>query len=104
MRVRKQNGVVKERYSPKKMKFSSKPINDTILELDLSTRSEKEKYFLDDGHGCAWRIQSGKIAGVLKTEIKLIGINTDLKPFHEGLRASGITWLLNQSGVSPKMV
>jgi integrase len=107
VRIRKRSGVVKEPYRPKKMKFPNKPINDTLfefLELDLPTRSEKEKYFLDDGHGCAWRMQSGKMAGVLKTEIKLIGLNSDLKPFHEGLRASGITWLLNQPGVSPQMV
>jgi integrase len=96
----------KTEWKSKKMKWPNKPLNSILLEFlktDLVNRKPIERYFLDDGRGYAWHEQTGKIARELKIEIEYLGLNIDLKPLHHGVRASGITWLLNQ-GVPPQTV
>lgn len=106
VKVLLRSGPAEKPWRPKKMKFPNKPINATLMEFlkeDLKSRDSKEFYYVDNGNGRAWRSESGKMAEKLKDELKELKLNTNLKPFHEGLRASGITWLLNH-GVEPQQV
>ena len=81
----------------KKYKHPNKPINQELydfLKNDLANRSPKEIYFLDNGQGKPWyadRAGPSKFASKMCKECNL----PKLKPFHWGMRATMITWLLN---------
>ncbi|MEZ7206421.1 tyrosine-type recombinase/integrase [Pseudoalteromonas sp. DY56-GL79] len=81
----------------KKLKHPIKPINDELynfLKQDLKSRNKREVYFLDNGKGQPWyadRSGPSKYASKICKECNL----PKLKPFHWGMRATMITYLLN---------
>ena len=92
-------------FYPKKMKFPNKPINDYLFEFlkfDLSKRSPKEKWFLDKGDGEQWLKDRGNISIYAAKIFTAIGLPR-IKPFHHGMRATMITYLLH-NGTNPKEV
>ena len=87
------------------MKFPNKPINDHLFEFlkdDLSKRSPKEKWYLDKGNGEQWLKERGNISIYAAKIFTAIGLPR-IKPFHHGMRATMITWLLH-NGTDPKEV
>lgn len=93
-------------WKPKKMKWPNKPINKTLmafLEQDLKTRGKDEIYFLDNGKGQPWRNDVAGISRAMKECTTKLGLPGNIKPFHWGIRATFITWLLNE-GVDPVKV
>lgn len=93
-------------WKPKKMKWPNKPINETLmkfLEIDLANRAPEERYFLDKGDGQPWRADPQGVTKVMRSCCNTLGLPKSVKPFHWGIRATYITWLLN-NGVDPVKV
>ena len=105
-RVVKIRSVPERDFNPKGMKWPNKPINDRLLEFlqdDLANRDPREKWFLDKGDGRPWFEQSGNVSRAMAKAFRAAGLPRDLKPFHHGMRASMITWLL-ENGETPVRV
>jgi len=93
-------------WSPKKLKWPNKPINKTLMNFlvqDLKWRSPEEKYFLDNGKGGPWSSDTAGLTRGMKECCMTLGLPKGVKPFHWGVRATFITWLLN-NGVDPVKV
>jgi integrase len=93
-------------WNPKGLKWPSKPINKTLLEFlehDLKNRPASHRYFLDNGHGQPWVKRVEVISKNMREACNEIGLPKTVKPFHWGIRATFITWLLNK-GVPPVQV
>ncbi|WP_171044151.1 tyrosine-type recombinase/integrase [Pseudoalteromonas aurantia] len=94
--IRISNNPDRDFYN-KKLKHPIKPINDELydfLKNDLAQRDKREVYFLDNGTGKNWyadRAGPSKYATKICKECNL----PKLKPFHWGMRATMITYLLN---------
>lgn len=93
-------------WHPKGLKWPSKPINKTLMEFlehDLKNRPASHRYFLDNGHGEPWVKRVEVISKNMREACNEIGLPKNVKPFHWGIRATFITWLLNK-GVPPVQV
>ena len=93
-------------WKNKGYKWPNKPINKAFydfLKEDLAARGPKEKYYLDDGHGNTWYADISAISRSMTKACKAAGLPSGVKPFHWGMRAALITWLLN-AGESPQKV
>lgn len=93
-------------WKNKANKWPNKPINDNFYEFlkqDLPSRGEKEKYYLDNGRGNPWFADPSGISKAMSRACKEAGLPEGVKPFHWGMRAALITWLLN-NGESPQKV
>lgn len=93
-------------WKNKGSKWPNKPISDRLYEFlkdDLAKRGKKERWFLDDGKGNPWYTWQDNISRSMSKEVKLAGLPDGVKPFHWGMRAAMITWLLND-GESPQRV
>lgn len=93
-------------WHPKGLKWPNKPINKTLmafLKKDLESRPDNHRYFLDNGKGQAWVKDVAVISNNMRTACDEVGLPRNVKPFHWGIRATFITWLLNQ-GVPPVQV
>ena len=105
-RVVRIRSVPERGFDPKGMKWPNKPINDRLFEFlqdDLANRNPREKWFLDKGDGRPWYEQSGNVSRAMAKAFRAAGLPRDLKPFHHGMRASMITWLL-ENGETPVRV
>ena len=105
-------GVVKIRDVPelgwknKAGKWPNKPINDQLAEFlaaDLAGRSPDERWFLDDGKGGTWFSDYSHVSKAMGKACNKAGLPEGVKPFHWGMRAALITWLLN-NGEAPQKV
>jgi len=93
-------------WKNKGSKWPNKPISNRLYEFlkeDLTNRSPKERWFLDNGYGRPWYSEAGKVSTAMSKEVKAAGLPDGVKPFHWGMRAAMITWLLND-GESPQKV
>lgn len=93
-------------WKNKASKWPTKPINQALYEFlkeDLASRGAKEKWFLDDGQGALYYSAVSALGRNMSLEVKACGLPTGVKPFHWGMRAAMITYLLN-NGVAPQMV
>ena len=93
-------------WKPKGMKWPNKPINKTLMNFlkeDLANRDESERYFLDKGNGKPWHSTSANLSKPMRAACNELGLSKSVKPFHWGIRATYITWLLNE-GVPPVQV
>lgn len=93
-------------WKNKGYKWPNKPINKAFYEFlkeDLASRGKKEKYYLDDGRGNTWYSDISDISSAMSKACKAAGLPEGVKPFHWGMRAALITWLLN-AGESPQKV
>jgi integrase len=93
-------------WKPKGMKWPNKPINRTLmtfLKEDLKGRNELEQYYLDKGDGRPWYLNHSNISKPLRAACNELGLSKQIKPFHWGIRATFITYLLNE-GVPPQEV
>lgn len=93
-------------WKNKASKWPTKPINQALydfLKEDLASRGAKEKWFLDDGQGALYYSAVSALGRNMSLEVKACGLPTGVKPFHWGMRAAMITYLLN-NGVAPQMV
>jgi integrase len=105
-RVVKIRDVPALEWKNKGYKWPNKPINKAFyefLEQDLANRGKKEKYYLDDGHGNTWYSHVSDISSAMSKACKAAGLPEGVKPFHWGMRAALITWLLN-AGEKPQKV
>ena len=90
--------VEKLKWQSKGYKWPNKPINDTFykfLEMDLKNRNPEEVYFLDKGNGQPWHVDVAGVTNAMKKCCNTLGL-PNIKPFHWGIRATFITWLLNE--------
>lgn len=93
-------------WYPKGLKWPNKHINKTLYEFlkeDLKNRDSKERYFLDGGDGKPWCHGVDVISKNMRKLCNELGLPKNVKPFHWGVRATFITWLLNE-GVDPVKV
>ncbi len=93
-------------WKPKGMKWPNKPINKTLMNFlkeDLANRDASERYFLDKGNGKPWHSTSANLSKPMRAACNELGLSKSVKPFHWGIRATYITWLLNE-GVPPVQV
>jgi integrase len=93
-------------WKNKASKWPNKPINDNFYKFlidDLKSRGPKEKYFLDNGHGKTWYAESSAISKAMSKACKAANLPEGVKPFHWGMRAALITYLLN-NGETPQKV
>jgi integrase len=105
-RIIKIRDVPELSWKNKGYKWPNKPINTSFYEFlkeDLAARGPKEKYYLDDGHGNTWYADISAISRSMTKACKAAGLPSGVKPFHWGMRAALITWLLN-AGESPQKV
>lgn len=105
-RIIKIRDVPELNWKNKGYKWPNKPINKAFydfLEQDLAARGPKEKYYLDDGNGKPWYADISAISRSMTKSCKAAGLPSGVKPFHWGMRAALITWLLN-AGESPQKV
>ncbi|MDP2548871.1 site-specific integrase [Oceanobacter sp. 4_MG-2023] len=105
-------GVVKIRDVPelgwknKGGKWPNKPINANLADFladDLANRSPAERWFLDDGSGNTWYSDYSHVSRAMGKACRNAGLPDGVKPFHWGMRAALITWLLN-NGETPQKV
>lgn len=93
-------------FKSKGMKWPNKPINSRFLEFlqqDLATRGSKERWFLDRGDGRPWYRDSCNVSRAMSRACEAAGLPGGVKPFHHGMRAAMITWLL-ENGEPPVKV
>lgn len=105
-RVIKIRDVPALEWKNKGYKWPNKPINKSFyefLEQDLANRGKREKYYLDDGKGNTWYSDLSDISSAMSKACKAAGLPEGVKPFHWGMRAALITWLLN-AGEKPQKV
>ncbi len=97
------NEIIKIRDNPelnwvnKWGKWPDKPINKLLLDIlkdDLENRSEKERYFLDNGNGQPWFHRPSVASTLMGEEMQLAGLPKIDKPYHWGIRATMCTELL----------
>ncbi|WP_018692493.1 tyrosine-type recombinase/integrase [Algicola sagamiensis] len=84
-------------FTNKGMKHPNKPINDELykfLKEDLKHRKPGEVYFLDNGKGKPWYADRSGPSKYASKQCRKCGL-PPIKPYHWGMRASMITWLLN---------
>lgn len=102
--INQNSGLVKVRdvdergFKSKGMKWPNKPINDRLAEFlatDLAARNPKEKWFLDRGDGRPWFQDSCNVSRAMSRACQSAGLPKGVKPFHHGMRATMITWLLD---------
>ena len=89
-------------FENKKYKRPIKPINDELLNFllnDLSNRHPSEEWFLDNGRGEPWYSDRSGPSKYASKICNACGL-PKLKPFHWGMRATMITYLLNQPGAN----
>lgn len=110
--INQNSGLVKVRdvdergFKSKGMKWPNKPINDRLAEFlasDLAARNPKEKWFLDRGDGRPWFQDSCNVSRSMSRACQSAGLPKGVKPFHHGMRATMITWLL-EDGEPPVKV
>jgi len=105
-RVVKIRSVPERDFNPKGMKWPNKPVNDRLYEFlldDLANRNPREKWFLDKGDGRPWFEHTNNVSRAMAKAFRAAGMPPDVKPFHHGMRASMITWLL-ENGETPVRV
>ncbi len=93
-------------WKPKGMKWPNKHINETLMKFlkdDLANRDPSERYFLDKGNGRPWYANHENLSKPMREACNELGLPQSVKPFHWGIRATYITWLLNE-GVDPVKV
>ncbi len=93
-------------WKPKGMKWPNKPINKSLMKFlkeDFANRDPSERYFLDKGNGNPWHATSNNMSKLMRAACNELGLSKKVKPFHWGIRATYITWLLNE-GVPPVQV
>ena len=93
-------------WKNKASKWPNKPINQRLYDFikeDLANRGPNERWFLDDGNGNTWYSHYGWVSKSMTKAVKAAGLPDGVKPFHWGMRAAMITWLLN-NGESPQKV
>lgn len=93
-------------WKNKGSKWPNKPISQRLydfLKEDLASRSPKERWFLDNGNGGTWYSEASKVSTAMSKQVIAAGLPSGVKPFHWGMRAAMITWLLND-GESPQKV
>lgn len=93
-------------FKSKGMKWPNKPINSRFLEFlkqDFEERGPKERWFLDRGDGRPWYKDSCNVSRAMARACEAAGLPGGVKPFHHGMRAAMITWLL-ENGEPPVKV
>lgn len=93
-------------WKNKGSKWPNKPISQRLydfLKEDLANRAPGERWFLDDGYGHTWYSEPSKVSVAMKKQVVAAGLPDGVKPFHWGMRAAMITWLLND-GETPQRV
>lgn len=93
-------------WHPKGLKWPNKPINKTLkkfLKEDLESRPPEHRYYLDNGKGQPWVKEVSVISKNMRMVCDELELPQSVKPFHWGIRATFITWLLNE-GVPPVQV
>ncbi|TMO97578.1 tyrosine-type recombinase/integrase [Pseudoalteromonas ruthenica] len=90
------------KFENKKYKRPIKPMNDELYEFlvtDLKNRHPSEEWFLDNGRGEPWYSDRSGPSKYASKICNACGL-PKLKPFHWGMRATMITYLLNQPGAN----
>ncbi|WP_221800556.1 tyrosine-type recombinase/integrase [Oceanobacter mangrovi] len=98
--------VPERNWKNKACKWPNKPINSQLLaflQSDLNGRGKRERWYLDDGNGRPWLADHSHVSTHMTKACREAGLPGGVKPFHWGMRAAMITWLLN-NGVSPQKV
>ncbi|QQD22309.1 tyrosine-type recombinase/integrase [Oceanospirillaceae bacterium ASx5O] len=93
-------------WKNKASRWPNKPINGRLfdfLQADLAARGPKERWYLDDGAGNPWYADQSHISKAMTRACRAAGLPAGVKPFHWGMRAAMITWLLND-GEAPQRV
>jgi integrase len=93
-------------WKNKANRWPNKPMNNRLYEFlrdDLAARDPAERWYLDDGRGNPWYADPSHISKAMTRACKAAGLPGGVKPFHWGMRAALITWLLN-NGESPQKV
>lgn len=93
-------------WKNKASRWPNKPMNSRLfdfLQADLAARGPKERWYLDDGRGNPWYADQSHISKAMTKACKSAGLPAGVKPFHWGMRAAMITWLLND-GEAPQRV
>ena len=93
-------------WKNKANRWPNKPMNTRLYEFlrdDLAARGPDERWYLDDGRGNPWYADPSHISKAMTRACRAAGLPGGVKPFHWGMRAAMITWLLND-GETPQRV